>query len=130
MRFHDSLQSLQLGLTALHIAAWKGHTAVVEMLLHEGCSPMALSQNSKTALQLAVEENQHECVTILTAASSKVTVTITMLMTWILVLEDLGPQAGVDPGFSGGGGGGGANGNAWPQGGGCEREHRTFAMCA
>ena len=31
--------------------------------------------------------------------------------------------AGVDPEFSGGGGGGGANGR---QGGGCEREHRSF----
>lgn len=66
----------QLGLTALHIAAWKGHASVVEMLLHEGCNPAALSHSGKTAQQLAAEENQHECVTILTAATSKVIVLV------------------------------------------------------
>jgi hypothetical protein len=63
---------LQLGLTALHIAAWKGHADLVEMLLYEGCSPTALSNSGKTALQLATEESQHACVTVLTAVTSKV----------------------------------------------------------
>ena len=67
-----SLPCFQLGLTALHIAAWKGHVNVVEMLLHEGCNPQAQSQNGKTALQLAQDENQHQCTTVLTAAISKV----------------------------------------------------------
>ena len=63
---------LQLGLTALHIAAWKGHTSVVEFLIQSGADLLAKAQNGKTALQLAQEENQHECATILTAATSKV----------------------------------------------------------
>ncbi len=42
------------------------------MLLHEGCNPLAVSHSGKTALQLALEENQHQVATVLTAATSKV----------------------------------------------------------
>ena len=62
----------QLGLTALHITAWKGHTALVEALIKAGCNTLAKSHNGKSALRLAQEENQHECVTVLQAANSKV----------------------------------------------------------
>lgn len=62
----------QIGLTALHIAAWKGHASLVDLLIKDGCNIKAHTNNGKTALQLAQEEEQHECITMLKAASSKV----------------------------------------------------------
>lgn len=45
---------------------------MVELLIQSGANLMAQAHNGKTALQLAQEESQHECATILTAATSKV----------------------------------------------------------
>lgn len=66
------LSFLQLGYTSLHVASWKGQVAVVEMLVREGCNATAQSYDCKTPLQLAQEEEQHECVTILQAVTSRV----------------------------------------------------------
>lgn len=64
--------SCQTGLTCLHIAGWKGHAGVVEMLLKAGCNPLARTNTGKTALAIAQEEERHECATMLQAATSKV----------------------------------------------------------
>ena len=45
----------------------------MEFLIQSGANLLAQAHNGKMALQLAQEENQHECATILTAATSKVT---------------------------------------------------------
>lgn len=45
---------------------------MVEFLIQSGANLLAQAHNGKTALQLAQEENQHECATILIAATSKV----------------------------------------------------------
>ena len=63
----------QLGLTPLHIAAWKGHTSVVQMLLSHGSNPAAVAHNGKTAQQLAAGEEHTEAHTVLQAAIAKVT---------------------------------------------------------
>lgn len=65
---------LQMGLSALHIAAWKGQAPVVDILVHSGCNIQAQSNNGKTALDLAQEERQVECIRILQTATSKVNV--------------------------------------------------------
>ena len=62
----------QMGLTPLHIAAWKGHTEVVQKLLSLGCNPAAVAHSGKTAQQLATEEEHNETVTVLQAATAKV----------------------------------------------------------
>ena len=73
MHDHDVLPSFyQLGYTPLHVAAWKGQTAMVEMLVREGCNVLAQSYDCKTPLQLAQEEEKHECVTILQAVTTRV----------------------------------------------------------
>ena len=61
-----------MGLTPLHIAAWKGHTEVVQKLLRLGCNPAAVAHSGKTAQQLATEEEHSETVTVLQAATAKV----------------------------------------------------------
>ena len=61
------------------MAAWKGHAGMVEMLIRAGCNTLAHSHNGKTALQLAQEEDQHECVTLLQSATSKVSGAISTL---------------------------------------------------
>lgn len=45
---------------------------MVEFLIQSGANLLAQAHNGKTALQLSQEENQHECTTILLAATSKV----------------------------------------------------------
>jgi len=69
---------MQLGLTALHIAAWKGHSDVVQLLLQSGADPNAISHSNKTPLQVAQEESKHHCVSILTASMAKVHKHITL----------------------------------------------------
>lgn len=81
--------SLQIGLTALHIAAWKGHASMVEMLIRAGCNTLAQSHNGKSALQLAQEEDQHECVTILQAASSKVSISLSFSKCHIKIVPEM-----------------------------------------
>ena len=61
-----------MGLTPLHIAAWKGHTAVVLKLLSLGCNPAAVAHSGKTAQQLAGEEEHSDTVSVLQAATAKV----------------------------------------------------------
>ena len=67
-----TLYFIQIGLSALHIAAWKGQARAVDALIQAGCLVTAVSYNGKTALQLAEEENQTECIALLEAATSKV----------------------------------------------------------
>ena len=43
----------QLSRTALHLAAWAGHVAVVALLLEEGCDPHAKAQDDMSALHFA-----------------------------------------------------------------------------
>jgi len=69
----------QLGLTALHIAAWKGHSEVLQLLLEVGADPTSATHSDKTPLQLAHEENRHRCVSILTATLKKVRIKKTRL---------------------------------------------------
>ena len=76
--------SPQHDLSALHIAAWKGHVDVVDMLITQGCALEQKSkvtggfncnhyytislQNGKTAYDLAKEEGHIECCALLEAA--------------------------------------------------------------
>ena len=53
---------------------------MVEMLIRVGCNTLAQSHNGKTALQLAQEEDQHECTTILQSAISKVSEATSILV--------------------------------------------------
>ena len=43
----------QLGWTALHVAAWKGHTAVLEALLQAKADPRAQTHDGRTPLEMA-----------------------------------------------------------------------------
>ena len=45
---------------------------MVEVLLRAGCNPATVAHNNRTAQQLAAEEEHHEAVTVLQAASAKV----------------------------------------------------------
>ena len=53
----------------------------MEFLVQSGANLLAQAHNGKTALQLAQDENQHECATILTAATSKVHTHVAILKT-------------------------------------------------
>lgn len=46
------------------------------MLLSHGCDPSAVAHNNKTAQQVASEEEHRETVTVLQAATAKVSITI------------------------------------------------------
>lgn len=60
----------QAGWTALHYAAVKGNTNVVEYLLTEGASPNAPSPNGTTALMMAMSNNHVDVVQKLLAAGA------------------------------------------------------------
>ena len=62
---------------------------MVEMLIRAGCNTLAQSHNGKSALQLAQEEDQHECVTILLAASSKVSISLSFNKCPIKIVPEL-----------------------------------------
>jgi hypothetical protein len=60
----------QTGWTALHYAAVKGNTDIVEYLLAEGASPNAPSPNGTTALMMAMSNNHVDVVQKLLVAGA------------------------------------------------------------
>ena len=54
-----------MGSTPLHQAASWGRAGAVETLLHRGADPAIKTKAGKTALDLAIENGQKDCVEIL-----------------------------------------------------------------
>ena len=62
---------LPAGATALHGAAWYGHTGVLRMLLHKGANPLAVTAAGDTALMMAKRHSNFRCVQLLAIYGAK-----------------------------------------------------------
>ena len=57
------------GETAMHLAAKKGHTDVIQMLLNQGANPLSLNNFSKSPLSEAQERAYDQVVEMLSSAT-------------------------------------------------------------
>lgn len=60
MKGADVNATLVNKMTPLHIAAYKGHQDVVELLISKGADVNAVNEKDNTPLQLAVNEGHNE----------------------------------------------------------------------
>ena len=59
------------GRTPLHIAAWQGHTAMVELLLRHGADVNATDREQRTPLQSAAWQGHENVVWLLLKAGAR-----------------------------------------------------------
>jgi len=59
------MDCLQLGWTALHLAAREGHLSLVGLLLESGAEPLSKTNNGRTAMWYAAAEGQTQVLSLL-----------------------------------------------------------------
>ena len=70
-KYADINNSTQEGWTALHLAAFKGHDAILQVLMHEGADIAAKGKGQCTPLELAAESGHLSMVKHLIAAGAE-----------------------------------------------------------
>lgn len=55
----------QIGMTAVHLAAWNGHSKIVQFLLEKGASPQAISKHGSSPVHAACDKGHTEIARML-----------------------------------------------------------------